>query len=135
GEAFNCRDLGARRLRRHHGARLDGAAVEVHHAGPALTGVASHVGPGRAQRLAQELNQESPVLHVPRHGAPVDLNVDLSHSPPPCFEYEYIGGLRLGKEGGRTQAIMPTILMAKEWRGTGFTSHNGRTGKIATRNR
>jgi len=101
GEAFDRDDLGARRLRRHHGAGLDGAAVQMDHASPALPGVAPHVGPGQAQRLAQELDQQSPVLHMPRHGAPVDLDVDLSHSHPPCFGYEYICGSQVGKEGGR----------------------------------
>src|SRR5229473_2735350 len=55
------------------------------HAGPALSGIAPHMRPGQAQRLAQELDQEGSVFDLPRHGTSVDLDVDLSHLAPSPF--------------------------------------------------
>src|SRR5712671_1196259 len=73
------------------------------HASPALPGIAPHMRPGQAQRLAQELDQESSVFDLPQYGTPVDLDVDLSHlAPSPLLVHEYIGRSRLGKERART---------------------------------
>src|SRR5258707_11919092 len=68
-------------------------------ASPALPGIAPHMRPGQPQRLAQELDQEGSVFDLPRHGTPVDLDVDLSHlAPSPFLVHEYIERSRLGKE-------------------------------------
>src|SRR5262249_60465863 len=87
GQPLDGGDRGAGRLRRHHGARFDGAAIQMDHAGPALPGIAPHMRPGQAQRLAQELDQEGSVFDLPRHGTPVDLDIDLSHLAPSPFWY------------------------------------------------
>src|SRR6266849_7323442 len=71
------------------------------YASPALPGIAPHMRPSQAQRLAQELDQESSIFDLPRYGTPVDLDVDLSHlAPSPLWGHEYIGRSRLGKERG-----------------------------------
>jgi len=100
GEPLDGRDLGAGRLRGHHGAGLNCAAIQMDYASPALPGIAPHMCPGQAQRLAQELHQERSVFDLPRHDTPVDLDFDLSHLAPSLFLsiHAYIGRLRLGKE-------------------------------------
>src|SRR5258708_28928467 len=57
------------------------------HACSALPGVAPHMRPGQAQRLAQELNQEGSVFDLPRHSTPIDLDIDLRHFAPSPFWY------------------------------------------------
>src|SRR5260370_25665146 len=53
----------------------------------ALPGVEPHMRPGQAQRLAQESNQEGSVFDLPRHGTPIDLDIDLRHFAPSPFWY------------------------------------------------
>ena len=47
-----------------HRAGLDRAAVEVHHAGAALAGVAADMRAGEPQVLAQELHQQGARIDV-----------------------------------------------------------------------
>src|SRR3546814_3542080 len=51
--------LGAVGLHRQQRTGLGGVAVDVDDAGAALAGVAADMGPGQAQVLAQELNEQS----------------------------------------------------------------------------
>ena len=58
GEALNGQNLGAVELPGEDGARLHGLAVDVHHAGATLRGVAAYVSTGEPQILPQELYQK-----------------------------------------------------------------------------
>ena len=58
GETFDGKDIGALELQREHGARFHRLAVDENHAGPALRGVAAHMGAGQAQIFAKQLHQK-----------------------------------------------------------------------------
>jgi hypothetical protein len=58
GQAFDGGDLGAVVLHGQRVARLDGAAVQQHGAGAALGGVATHMGAGELEVLAQRLHEQ-----------------------------------------------------------------------------
>ena len=51
-------DLGAVGLDREHGAAFDRDAVQMYDTGAALAGVATDMGAGQVQGLAQELRQQ-----------------------------------------------------------------------------
>src|SRR5664279_4398718 len=72
GEPFDRRDGAALHLRREHRARLDRAPVHVHGAGAALRGVATDVGAGQLQGLAQELDEQRARIDRPGDGLAVD---------------------------------------------------------------
>src|SRR5690348_17984283 len=63
-EAFDRGDLRALGLHRQQGAALDRVAVHVDDTGAALAGIAADMGPGEAQMLAQELNQQRAGLDI-----------------------------------------------------------------------
>src|SRR6266581_3054515 len=80
GEPLDCRHLVAVGLDGEHGARLDGLAVEQHNAGTAVRRVASDVGAGEAQLVAQEVNEERARLDLTFVVAPVDRDANgLEH--------------------------------------------------------
>ena len=62
--------------RRQHRATLDRLAVEQHHAGAAVAGVAAPVRAGQAQVVAQEPDQQVPRLDLPGPLLAVDLDGD-----------------------------------------------------------
>src|SRR5262249_20673857 len=65
GVALDRLDVGAVSLDGEDGARLDGRAVEQDRARPTLRRVATNMGPGQTQLLAQEVHQELTRLNVP----------------------------------------------------------------------
>src|SRR5262249_16698529 len=122
GQPLDGRDLGAGRLRGHHGAGLNCAAIQMDYAGPALPGIAPHMRPGQAQRVAQELDQERSIFDLPRHDTPVDLDFDRSHLAPSLVlsVHEYIGPSRLGKErlgAGRARRWRAAPVATRSWPG------------------
>src|SRR3546814_2966129 len=62
-------------------------AVDVHHAGAALAGVAAHVGAGQVQVLTQKLDEQGAALDVAADRAPVHRHRDSGHGylPFPCL--------------------------------------------------
>jgi len=70
-EPFDRRDLGALRLHSQDRAGFNGATVHVHGTGAALSGVATHVGSGEMQLVADQLDQEGPGININLNGTPV----------------------------------------------------------------
>ena len=54
-ETFDCRHVGTVCARSQHGAGFHAAAVDMHIAGAALTGVTADMGTGQAEPVAQEV--------------------------------------------------------------------------------
>src|SRR4029453_17522260 len=71
------RDLGAVGLHREEGARLHRLAVQMDGAGAALAGVATHMGPGEAGQLPDEMDEEQPGLHLVGMARAVDRDRDF----------------------------------------------------------
>ena len=63
-----------------HGAGLHRLAVDMDDAGAALRGVAADMRSGQAERLAEQMDQQRPVLDVGGYGLPVDGHGYGSHS-------------------------------------------------------
>ena len=74
------RDLVAGGHGGERGARLHRFAVDQHHAGAAVAGVAPPVGAGQAERLAQEVHEQQPRFDVAGDLGPVDGHGDLHRS-------------------------------------------------------
>ena len=68
--------------RGERGARLHRLAVDQHHAGAAVAGVAPPVGAGQPERLAQEVHEQQPRFDVAGDLGPVDGHGDLHRRPP-----------------------------------------------------
>src|SRR5260370_36164001 len=64
-------------MHRQHRAGLDRLAVEQHRAGAAVRGVATDVGAGQAQHLAQEMDQQQARLHLGLALGALHLDPDL----------------------------------------------------------
>jgi hypothetical protein len=67
---------------RHHrkrGAGFDRLTVEVHHAGAALGGVATDMGAGEPQILAQELHEKRAGIDIGAHGITVHDHGNFRH--------------------------------------------------------
>src|SRR5258708_32155492 len=80
------------------------------HACSALPGVAPHMRPGQAQRLAQELNQEGSVFDLPRHSTPIDLDIDLRHFAPSPFLYtNTLNDRGLARDDDRAVQLAPRL--------------------------
>ena len=60
-------------------AGLHRLAVDMHHAGAALRGVAAHMGAGEPQVLAQELHQQGARIDVTGDGLAVHRHRDGGH--------------------------------------------------------
>src|SRR5690242_15477638 len=98
GETFNCRDLAAFRLRREHGACLDGNAVDMDDAGAALARIATDMRAGKAERFAEELDEKRARLDRAGHGLAVDRHRDGRS-----------GG------GGHRLSLSPQISLERVW--------------------
>ena len=61
-------------------AGAHGAAVELHGAGAADAVLAADVRAAQAERVAQEVGQQQPVVDVLAHAAAVDGERELSHA-------------------------------------------------------
>ena len=66
GQAFNGGDFGAIGLHGQHGAGFHRIAVNMHHAGAALAGVATHMGAGQAELVTQQFHQKRARFHLNR---------------------------------------------------------------------
>jgi DNA-binding HxlR family transcriptional regulator len=73
-EALNRRDRRPVGHNRKNRAGFDGQAIDINSAGAALRGVATDVGPGQTEIVAQEMNQEFAWLN--RNAAAVSVDVD-----------------------------------------------------------
>jgi hypothetical protein len=71
GEPLDRHDIRAFALHREHGAGLHRGAVDVHHAGAALAGVAADMRAGQPQILAQQFHQQGAVLDLRAGGLAV----------------------------------------------------------------
>src|SRR5215813_11173929 len=104
-------DVGALDLPREHGARLHRLAVDMHDAGTALRGVATHMGAGEPQVLAQELHQQRARIDVTGDGLAVHRQSDGGHERPPeesgqtpCFG---AAGEAPAADGAKIGSILP----------------------------
>jgi hypothetical protein len=79
GDALDGGDAGASRLAGKHGARFHRAAVDMHDAGAALAGIAADMGAGEIEVIAQEMDEQRPILHVDRDGPAVHRQRDFRH--------------------------------------------------------
>jgi hypothetical protein len=79
GETLDGEDVGALDLPHEHGAGFDRLAVHVHHAGTALRGIATHMGAGEPQVLAQKLHQKGARIDVTGDGFAVHRQCDGGH--------------------------------------------------------
>ena len=57
------------------GAGLDRHAIQHHHAGAALAGVAADLGSGKAQVFPQKMDQQGPRFDFGLPGLPVDVDL------------------------------------------------------------
>src|ERR1041385_5822966 len=80
GDAFDGGDIGAVGLPDQHGAGFHRAAVDMHHTGAALAGVAADMGAGQAEMVAQQMDEERPVLDVGRNRFAVHGQFDCRHA-------------------------------------------------------
>src|SRR5882757_9766593 len=80
GDAFDGGDIGAVGLSHQHGAGFHCAAIDMHDAGAALAGIATDMGAGQAQMIAQEMDKERPVLDVGRYRLAVYRQFDCRHA-------------------------------------------------------
>jgi hypothetical protein len=83
GDAFDGRHVRAVAGNGQGGAGLDGLAVDVHHACPALAGVAAHVRTGLAQRVTDELDQKRAAFNLSAHLLAIDCHRNCRHPEPP----------------------------------------------------
>jgi hypothetical protein len=58
GDAFDCRDVTARRLHREHVAGFDGVPVQENSTRSALRGVTAHMRPGQPELIPQQMHQQ-----------------------------------------------------------------------------
>jgi hypothetical protein len=68
-------------LDRQHGAALDGLAVQVDRAGPAVGGVAANRGAGQTQPVTQIVDQQKTGFHLVLVRRAVHLHRDTGHVP------------------------------------------------------
>jgi hypothetical protein len=90
GQAFNGRHFGALGLHRQHRARLHGGAIHMHHAGAALACVATHMGSGQVEVLAQKLHQQCARLDLSLNGFTVHCHGKVRHPSLPCNEISHL---------------------------------------------
>src|SRR5258707_1392236 len=76
-------DIGTVELPGKDRAGFHRLAVDVHHAGAALRGIAADMGAGQAQVLAQELHQKGARVEVAGDGLAVHRHRDGGHGVPP----------------------------------------------------
>jgi len=60
-------------------AGFDGPAVDMHDTGAALAGIAADMGAGEVEILAQDMDQQRPVLDFDRDGLAVHRQFDCRH--------------------------------------------------------
>jgi hypothetical protein len=72
-------------LSRQGRAGLYGATVDMHHTGPALTGVAADMGSGQVEMIAQEMNKQRAVFTIDRNRLAVHCQFDCRHVEPPVY--------------------------------------------------
>src|SRR2546426_6117760 len=77
GHPLDGADLGAARRHGEHRAGLGAAAVDQHRACPAVAGVAADVGPGQAERVAQEMDEQKAGLDLCLAGLAVHGESDV----------------------------------------------------------
>ena len=81
------------------------SAVDMHHAGAALAGVAADMRAGQPQPLAQEIHQQRPALHLADTARPLTVRLTIGMSILPwCFPrypWRPAPGARPGAERGR----------------------------------
>jgi hypothetical protein len=70
-QAFDRSDLGALRLNGQDRAGFDGASIQMHGTGAALSGIATHVGSGEMQLITDQLDQKGPGINVDLNGTPI----------------------------------------------------------------
>ena len=62
------------------GAGFDRLAVNVDHAGPALAGVAAHMGSGETQIRPDKIDQQRAVFNVSTHRLAIHFHGNCGHS-------------------------------------------------------
>ena len=77
--AFDGHYIGAVGLHGENRAGFDGEPIHMHRAAAALAGVATDVGPGEPELVAQEVHEQHAVLDRARLLHAVDLDGDFSH--------------------------------------------------------
>src|SRR5262249_952565 len=79
--AFDGAHVGAVRLHREDGARLDRLAVEIDRAGAAVAGLAADVRAGDVEVVAQEVDEQSARLdqRVDRLAVPLERDLGFGH--------------------------------------------------------
>jgi hypothetical protein len=70
-QPFDRGDLGALRLDGQDRASLNGASIQMHGTGAALSGIATHVGSGEMQLITDQLDQKGPGINVDLNGTPI----------------------------------------------------------------
>ncbi len=79
---FDGRDAGAVSLDREHRTRFDGLTVQMDRAATALAGVATDVGSGKTERIAQRISKQRPVFNGHGLGFTVNGKFDFTHCLP-----------------------------------------------------
>src|SRR5487761_2644790 len=93
GEAFNGGDMRAFAGDGQSGAAFDGLTIDVDNAGAALAGIATDMGSGQSQILAQKCNQQRVRLNVACHCFAVHSHMYCCHYSSPVNFLESLRNL------------------------------------------
>lgn len=87
GQTFDGHDRAALGLHGKHVATFDRSTVHVNRTGTTLRGVATDVGSGQTQRIADEVHQQQARFHFGADGFSVD-----GHGKPDWHGFSLLGG-------------------------------------------